>query len=60
MEELLGLHVGQELVENVRLSPPPCPGGAEVCEVTDAEYIFQWRITRMPDALLPTPPILDH
>jgi hypothetical protein len=60
MEELLGLHVGQVLEESIRLIPPPCPAGADVCEATDAEYIFQWRITRLPDALLPTPPILDH
>jgi hypothetical protein len=59
MEELLGLHVGQVLEESARLSPPPCPVGVEVCEVTDAEYIFQWRITRLPDAVS-EPIILDE
>jgi hypothetical protein len=50
MEELLGLHVGQVLEERVRLSTPPCPGGQDVCDVIDADYIFVWKITRLPDA----------
>src|SRR5262249_34027438 len=33
MEELIALHVGQNLEESVRLSPPICPGGASVCPV---------------------------
>ena len=58
MEELLGLHVGQVLREEVRLSPPPCPGGVSACQVTDAVYMFKWRITRLPDAVVE--PILDQ
>jgi hypothetical protein len=44
-EELIALHRGQELVESIWLSPP-CPVGQDVCEATDTEYQFTWRITR--------------
>jgi hypothetical protein len=45
MEELIALHRGQELEESVWLSPP-CPVGQDVCEASDTEYQFTWRITR--------------
>jgi hypothetical protein len=44
-EELIAMHVRQTLVESVRLSPP-CPVGQDVCEASDTEYQFTWRITR--------------
>jgi hypothetical protein len=46
MEELIALHVGQELEESVRLSPP-CPVGQDVCEASDTKYQFAWRIIRI-------------
>jgi hypothetical protein len=46
MEELNALHVGQALEESVSLSPP-CPVGQDVCEASDTEYQFTWRITRI-------------
>jgi hypothetical protein len=45
-EELIALHRGQELVESVRLSPP-CPVGQDVCDASDTDYQFTWRITRI-------------
>ena len=45
-EELIGLHRGQVLEESVWLSPP-CPVGQDVCEASDTEYQFTWRITRI-------------
>ena len=45
MEELIALRRGQVLEESVWLSPP-CPVGQDVCQATDTEYQFTWRITR--------------
>jgi hypothetical protein len=64
MEELLALHVGQVLEESVTLGGP-CGDTQDVCGTgfppspTGPEYVFTWRITRLPDALV-TPPIGDH
>jgi hypothetical protein len=46
-EELIAMHVGQELVESVSIRPPTCPVGQDVCVGSDTEYLFTWSITRV-------------
>ncbi len=52
MEELTALQVGQVKQESVTLGPciPTPDKPVKGCRGYEAEYQFNWRLTRLPDA----------